>query len=144
MVYQNPVEGLNFSFTSGANIAEKLLMAGALNNDAVLQNGGIIGDPTEGALLVSAAKAGLDRHILAQTYPRVDEVGFTSERKMMTTVHAHHDGRLVFSKGAPEIILQRCSHIDYDGFDRPIDETDRAAILAAPTKPKPTRLRKKD
>ena len=67
-------------------LVEKLLLAGVLNNDAELRNGGIMGDPTEGALLVSAAKAGLDKPALEQTYPRVDEIGFTSERKMMTTL----------------------------------------------------------
>ncbi len=102
-----------------------------LNNDAELRNGGIIGDPTEGALLVSAAKAGLDKQALEQTYPRVDEIGFTSERKMMTTVHAAHGGHVAYSKGAPEIILARCSHIENDGTIRPIDENDRSTILKA-------------
>ncbi len=112
-------------------VVEKLLIAGVLNNDAELRNGGIIGDPTEGALLVSAAKVGLDKQLLEQTYPRVDEIGFTSERKMMTTVHAPHGGHVAYSKGAPEIILVHCSHIESDGTIRPIDENDRSAILEA-------------
>lgn len=86
---------------------EKLLIAGVLNNDAELRNGGIIGDPTEGALLVSAAKVGLDKQVLEQTYPRVDEIGFTSERKMMTTLHASHGGHIAYSKGATETGLAR-------------------------------------
>ena len=110
---------------------EKLLMAGALNNDAELQSGGIFGDPTEGALLVSAAKAGLDKHTLEQSYPRIDEISFTSERKMMTTEHDHDGERICFSKGAAEIILQCCSDIECGGVIRPIDEDDRSAILEA-------------
>ncbi len=110
---------------------EKLLLAGLLNNDAELRNGGIIGDPTEGALLVSAAKAGLNKQALEQSYPRVDEIGFTSERKMMTTLHASHGGHISYSKGAAEIILAHCTHIENDGMIRPIDESDRSAILDA-------------
>jgi len=112
-------------------MVEKLLIAGVLNNDAELRNGGLIGDPTEGALLVSAAKVGLDKQVLEQTCPRVDEIGFTSERKMMTTVHASEGEYIAYSKGAPEIILVRCSHIESDGTIRPIDENDRSAILEA-------------
>lgn len=112
-------------------LVEKLLKAGVLNNDAEIRNGGIGGDPTEGALLVSAAKAGLEKHTLVQAYPRVDEIGFTSERKMMTTVHAHDERHIVFSKGAVEVILRCCSYIETGGSVRLIDESDRAAILEA-------------
>lgn len=110
---------------------EKLLMAGVLNNDAELQNGGVLGDPTEGALLVSAAKAGLEKRALEQSHPRVDEIGFTSERKMMSTLHIDGDGRIAFSKGAPEVILECCAHIELDGAIRPMPEADRTTILEA-------------
>lgn len=110
---------------------ERLLMAGVLNNDAELLNGGLVGDPTEGALIASAAKAGLDKHSLEQSYPRVDEIGFTSERKMMTTMHVHNGYPISFSKGATEVILECCTHIESGGIIRPIEEGDRSAILEA-------------
>ncbi|GAB4265476.1 MAG: calcium-translocating P-type ATPase, SERCA-type [Methylomicrobium sp.] len=110
---------------------EKLLLAGLLNNDAEFKNGGIAGDPTEGALLVSAAKAGMDKRRVESEYPRIDEIGFTSERKMMTTLHARPDAPIAFSKGAAEMILERCTAIEIDGVVRPLEQADRTAILEA-------------
>src|SRR3989338_7458394 len=75
----------------------------------------MIGDPTEGALLVSARKAGLDDERLHDQYPRLDEVEFTSERKKMTTVHKVGKGRAAYTKGAPEVVLAGCSKILVDG-----------------------------
>ena len=69
---------------------ELLLKAGALCNDAEFESSkknSVIGDPTEAALLVSAEKMGFKRDGLEHTEPRVDEISFTSERKMMTTIH---------------------------------------------------------
>jgi P-type Ca2+ transporter type 2C len=66
------------------------------------------GDPTEGALVVAAAKAGLDRVALEKRFPRVDEVPFTSESKRMTTLHRTRDGIVAYAKGAPEVILPAC------------------------------------
>lgn len=114
-----------------SRLYEQLLLAGLLNNNGELKNSGIVGDPTEGALLVSAAKAGLFKSDVEREYPRIDEIGFTSERKMMTTLHAHRDSSISFSKGAAEIILQRCSSIEIDGVVHPLDQNDRSAILEA-------------
>ena len=72
------------------------------------------GDPTEGALVVAAWKAGLREDELDAALPRVGEVPFSSERKLMTTIHrdAEHAERLVvFTKGAPDVLLARCSHV---------------------------------
>jgi Ca2+-transporting ATPase len=66
------------------------------------------GDPTEGALVVAAAKAGLDRAALEERFPRVDEIPFTSESKRMTTLHRTPDGIVAYAKGAPEVILAAC------------------------------------
>jgi Ca2+-transporting ATPase len=93
-----------------------LLTVGALCNNAALEKENdawkITGDPTEGALIVAAAKAGLEKAELEKTYPRVWEGPFTSERKRMSTVHVTPEGQhIVFVKGAPEIILERCTHI---------------------------------
>ena len=96
----------------------RLLEIGLLCNDAALVtkedgSAGILGDPTEGSLIVVAAKAGFDRKELNQAYPRVGDLPFDSERKMMTTFHTGFaDAPLVsLTKGAPDIILNRCSSI---------------------------------
>jgi Ca2+-transporting ATPase len=85
-------------------------------NNAVLQqesNRWIIrGDPTEGALIVAARKSGLDSQVLETRFERVGEVPFSSARKLMSTIHSDpEDGaRLqVFTKGAPDVLLTRCS-----------------------------------
>jgi Ca2+-transporting ATPase len=66
------------------------------------------GDPTEGALLVAATKAGLERAQLEERFPRVHEIPFTSESKRMTTLHATPDGTVAYMKGAPEVVLASC------------------------------------
>ncbi|MEG6584509.1 cation-translocating P-type ATPase [Dendrosporobacter sp. 1207_IL3150] len=95
-----------------------LLMKGALLcNDAKLSfnsdtnNWGISGDPTEGALITAAAKAGLDHNDLNEKFPRITEAPFDSSRKMMTTVHAAGDEYISFTKGAPDVLLKRCSSV---------------------------------
>ena len=108
-----------------------LLLRGAtLCTNASYDGKSIIGDTTEGALIVAAAKAGLVKKELAEEYPRVHEVPFTSERKMMTTVHETPKGGLVsFVKGAPEVILGRCSRILRHGKPVALTDTERASIL---------------
>ncbi len=113
-----------------------LLRTALLCNDAHLERESeawtLIGDPTEGALVVAAAKAGLDKRELDRLYPRIAEVPFTSERKRMTTVHAAPDGaKLVCSKGAPEIVLERCGRIWRDGSIVELSEAERNEILRA-------------
>ena len=112
-----------------------LLRAAALCNDAVLaQEEGryvIHGDTTEGALVVLAAKAGLDLDELRAMYPRIGEVPFTSERKRMTTVHKTPEGAVhAYMKGAPEIVLEKCDYVWDVGGPRPITDEDRRRILA--------------
>jgi magnesium-transporting ATPase (P-type) len=90
----------------------ELLRAGQLCNDAVLkQRGsdwGIEGDPTEGALLVAAAKAGLDLQDAHHTYPRRDAIPFESQHQYMATLHGGERG-VVFLKGSVESLLERCA-----------------------------------
>lgn len=88
-----------------------LLLAGALCNDACLREAegrwSIAGDPTEGALLVAAAKAGLTRAELSERYPRLDEIPFDPDTRYMATLHAGPEGeRWLFVKGAPERVLE--------------------------------------
>ncbi|MCS6844597.1 MAG: cation-translocating P-type ATPase [Caldilineales bacterium] len=112
----------------------ELLRGATLASDArlVVRNGHweIKGDPTEAALVVAAAKAGLDRAVLEAQFPRIGEIPFTSETKRMTTLHATPDGPVAYAKGAAEVILESCTHwVAADGV-QPLSEADRSAILA--------------
>ena len=108
---------------------EMILKIGALNNDSSLKEGTIIGDPTEGALVVSAAKSGMAKEDLEAEYPRIDEIEFTSERKMMTTVHEHHGEKLAFVKGAPEVIIKLCNYVYVDGKIEQLSDSEKENIL---------------
>ncbi len=115
---------------------ERALAVGDRANNAVLQERDgrwtVQGDPTEGALLVAAHKAGLEEEALDARFQRLGEVPFSSARKLMTTVHAdaEREGRLrVFTKGAPGVLLARCSHELIGDQARPLDDARRAEIL---------------
>lgn len=106
------------------------LLAGAGCTEAKLdeRNGQptIIGDPTEGAMVVVAAKANLGPDAVAASYPRVATIPFSSERRYMATLHNDRDagGQVVFVKGAVERILDLCdSALDADGSPGPLDRT---------------------
>lgn len=131
------ISGVGFEpkgkFSSLDESVKLLLKIGSLCNDASLEfkeeKWRIFGDPTEGALLVAAAKADLWREKIETSYTRIAEFPFSSERKMMTTVHKTSDKILAFVKGAPEIILELCSNINENGKIRKITEDDRKKIL---------------
>ncbi len=111
-----------------------LLKIATLCNDAKLEKAGerwnVIGDPTEGALIVAAAKAGLWKEELEKETPRIGEVPFSSERKRMTTVHlSSGKKKIAFVKGAPEIILERCTKILKNGKVRKLSEDEKTQIL---------------
>ena len=144
-----------------------LLLGALLVNDALLESSGeendkptyrVVGDPTEGALVVAAAKAGLWRTDVERDYPRVAEVPFDADRKMMTTIHEiKHDSSLltpnsqasasgipssivngqssilIFTKGAPDIVLSRCTQHWLNGKAQPMTEQDRARFADANT-----------
>ena len=95
-----------------------LLLGGLLNSDARMENNNsgvkIIGDPTEGALVVAAAKANLHKEAVEQEHPRLQEIPFDSARKMMTTFHKLNSDIYSFTKGAPDILLARCKEVNTD------------------------------
>ncbi|MDP6099984.1 MAG: calcium-transporting P-type ATPase, PMR1-type [Dehalococcoidia bacterium] len=111
-----------------------LLRIGALCNDSSLRQDNdswtVRGDPTEGALVVVAAKYGVDPEALRDEWVRTDEVPFSSESRRMTTVHASPEGRIAMSKGATEVILDACFHIYEDGEVRPLETAGQEAILS--------------
>ena len=113
---------------------EPFMLAMALANDAAVHDGEIVGDPTEAALVVLAAKGGLDVDETRRVYPRLGEVPFDSEYKLMATFHELEEGgrKIVrcFVKGAPDVLLARSSQVrGADGSDVPADEA-RDRVLA--------------
>lgn len=109
-----------------------LLKISALCNDAKLvkeERWKILGDPTEGALLVLSAKGGIWQDDLKKVLPRIAELPFSSERKMMTTVHSTKKTVLAFSKGAPETILENSSHMQTGSGIKKLTKKDRQRIL---------------
>jgi len=115
------------------NGLEMLLRAAALCNNAALEESNNewkgIGDPTEIALLVAAAKAGIWKQKLDDELPRLQEVIFTSERKMMSTLHDMEEQEVAFTKGALEMVLERCTRIYDPSGVRSLTEEDRAEML---------------
>ncbi len=93
----------------------QLLSIGMLNNNAHIRSESVLGDPTEGALIVSAQKAGLDKRELLRNLPRIDEVPFSSDRKMMSTIHKSKRGYYVATKGATDTVLACCDRIYHRG-----------------------------
>ena len=89
------------------------------------------GDPTEGALVAVAAKAGLDKATLDHECPRVNEIPFTSETKRMTTLHSVPSGVVAYTKGAPEVVLDLCATQLTDNGEMPLEAADRGRLRDA-------------
>ena len=111
---------------------EKLLAtAMALCCDAELQEDDTVkGEPTEAALVVYANKLGLKKYELEDSFPRVGEAPFDSMRKMMSTIHQTPNGFVQYTKGAPDVVLSRCTEALVDGKRVPMTEEMRAEIAA--------------
>lgn len=169
------VDGIELQVTGGSDRPEGVFLQGdnqvdlkevpavttalwvaALDNDAVMEpdegsRGGsyrLVGDPTEAALVVAAAKAGAWRDPLELSYPRIREFPFDSARKRMTTVHKvadpvpedaspfydreHQAWEVAATKGAPDVVLELCSHYQaLDDTRQPLTEEMRGQIMAA-------------
>jgi Ca2+-transporting ATPase len=137
--------------------ARTALWIGAMNNDARLVTSvederteyRMIGDPTEGSIVVAAAKAGFDFQDQEKSYPRVQEIPFDSDRKRMTTIHKaidphdkdfspfhdndpHSDWYVVAVKGAPDVVLNLCQkYAQADNTEAKMDDSIRQRILTA-------------
>jgi Ca2+-transporting ATPase len=121
----------------GADAVRELLRVGALCSDAKLlppsgETGWrILGDTTEGAILVAAAKAGVDLEESEEATPRVFEFPFDSDRKLMSTVHREADGFTSCVKGSPQELLNRCTSVLWNGAEVELDQATRDAVTAA-------------
>lgn len=111
---------------------QKLAASMALCNDAALsgENGEVIGEPTESALVRYAFDMGINKNELEKTMPRVAEAPFDSVRKMMSTVHKTENGKFIqYTKGAPDELLKNCTHILTKDGVVPLTDKHRTEIL---------------
>lgn len=110
---------------------EMLARTMAMCCDAQLGEDGLaIGEPTEAALVNYAASLGMKKNLMEQESPRIDEAPFDSSRKMMSTIHQTADGIVQYTKGAPDVILSRCTHYLENGEIHPMDDRKREEILS--------------
>jgi Ca2+-transporting ATPase len=100
-----------------------------LCNNASIKDGEGIGDPTDVAVLLYGEYNGYKKLELEKTYPRIKEYSLDSIRKRMTTIHENNGKIAIFSKGAPEIILEKSKYIDRDGNIEVLTETDRKKVI---------------
>lgn len=107
-----------------------LATAMTLCNDAILEENGAQGEPTEAALVNFGAANGCPKPLMETRQPRCAEAPFDSSRKMMSTVHRTDTGFIQYTKGAPDEVLRRCTHYMENGAILPLTEEKRAAILA--------------
>jgi len=125
-------EGNKIELDSGT--LENALKTGVICNNAELIKDeaqySLRGEPTEGALIVLGEKLGLEKEDIDKEYDREKEILFTSERKMMTTINTVEGETHAFTKGAPEVILEKCSHIMLDGEKLELSNEKREELLA--------------
>ena len=112
-------------------ISKELILAALLCNDASYnaKNNELIGDPTEGALLLLSKKAGLSVNQLRKMYPRIKEQAFDSERKLMTTVHLINKEKIAYTKGAIDELLAKSKYLLTPNGKRLLTEKDKQQIL---------------
>lgn len=107
----------------------ELVRISVLCNDGAIRGESQIGDPTETALLIFCRKAGGEEGAVRETYPRVSELPFDSDRKLMSTLHVIDGEHMILTKGAPDVLLGRCVSALGNGIDHPITEGDLKEII---------------
>lgn len=128
LYYNNKIYPTNKIVTKDCELLIENL---TLCNDATFQDGIYFGDPTETALIEVANKLKIKKLVLEKTYPRVNEIPFDSNRKMMSTLHKRDNSFIQFSKGGVDEILSRCTKILIDGTVRKITKDDIKNIKEA-------------
>lgn len=111
--------------------SERALEVCALCNNSSLSNGNVIGDPTDGALLLYAEEEDYSREELEKTYPRIMEIPLDSTRKRMTTLNKKGEEIYLYTKGAPEIVLSMCKYIEEDGVVRELTNEDKENFMTS-------------
>ncbi len=101
----------------------------ALCNNSSISEGRVIGDPTDGAMLVYAEENGYKREELEKIHKRIFEIPLDSKRKRMSTVNEFNGEKYILTKGAPEIIIERCNMVEEGGKFSQITEDDRREVL---------------
>ncbi len=124
---------LDASGNKRADAVQKILECVLLCNDAIYdpEKESIVGDPTEGAMVVLSHKAGMVKDQWEKKYPRLQEIPFDSDRKLMSTFHNIDGKTVMYTKGAPDELLRRCIAIDLNGTVEELSEEKRQEILAA-------------
>jgi magnesium-transporting ATPase (P-type) len=132
-----PLDSSAEATTHEQDLSFLLLAAGLCNNSRLVPpddehpQWSIVGDPTEAALRVAAAKGGVDLEAEARRTPRIRELPFDSRRKRMSTIHTIEDYQQVFLKGAPKEVLALCSYTRLDGQELPLEASLRQRVLRA-------------
>lgn len=114
---------------SSGGDSDRLAAALALCSDAVIKDGEAVGDPTQCAVVNYAQSIGLEKEALEAEYPRLAEIPFDSERKMMTTVHSAPHGNIQYTTGAPDVIIARCGSCIRGGRVVPMSERMKQEAL---------------
>lgn len=107
-----------------------IAVGGLFRREKAGDNWNIKGDPTEGALLVAGAKAGIWRESIEERETRIFEIPFDSERKRMSVLYRRDDDLYLYVKGAPDVVLEKCSHFQQDGKPIPFTPEGREEVLA--------------
>lgn len=116
----------DISNESSDNRLDELLISGLINSRATIEDEKLLGDPTELAIVAAAKK----RHIDVSTYEKIDELPFSSERKMMSSVCIKSDEKILYTKGAVEVIFEKSTHyLDRDGVIKEFDSDAKECML---------------
>ncbi len=126
-------DGQHVTGVSRAAVEQLMTVFVGCNNAHLVQENGIVsvaGDPTEGALIAAGSKIGILQDKLDRDQKRLRELPFDSDRKMMTVICSSPRGTMALVKGAPDVVLNRCTHVYHPDGNRPISDADRSMILA--------------
>ena len=116
---------------SSSNRLDELLLAGLINSRAVIKENELLGDPTELAIVAAAKKRNID----INSYEKIDEIPFTSDRKMMSSIYKNSNEDVLFTKGAVEIIFDKSTHfVDSDGLVKIFDKNAYKRLLQSAEK----------